>query len=393
MSTSNDQRTPTRIAEANSPELSEFLCALEAGNLEFIRAQIAAGFDLATLDRFGRPILGIAVIDLCYAPGVSAYEVVKELLNLGANPNLQGEDSSGPLFEAVLNMDTEMLRILLVAGADPNIVEMDDLSESLYDWAEFDYRYEIWNVNNFGNPTPQDHRDEDTWLKYLTNHAREDGKREPDHLQLLRAYGALSASELSEMAGSRFYGVMDKFLDKFDLCLEIETLKGPEGDLPEKYATTLVTVNGNPVETYQVVDVQALVKSLSDPGHFEIFICNCGAQRNCGAMFHGVDVKHRHNGRQIGWELKHPQYVYPAHDPYDGSDGPATTLNFWFKRTQIIEAMQAYFRRLRSHCLELNHVNLEWPINSQTAMDILQIEDLLEKVVCDQTHGNSSSPF
>ncbi len=89
-----------------------------------------------------------------------------------------------------------MLRILLDEGADPNAVTMDSESESLYDWAEFDYRYEVWDINPPEEGTPGDRVDEDAWLQYLDRLALKYGKRRPGHLQLLRDRGALMRADI-----------------------------------------------------------------------------------------------------------------------------------------------------------------------------------------------------
>src|SRR5262249_41622117 len=64
------------------------------------------------------------------------HDLVGELLRRGADPARLVE-RSGPLFAAVIIRDTDVLRMLLEAGAQPN--EEWDPPESLYDWAEFDY--------------------------------------------------------------------------------------------------------------------------------------------------------------------------------------------------------------------------------------------------------------
>jgi hypothetical protein len=48
-------------------------------------------------------------------------------------------------------MDTEMLRLLLDAGADPNVVRIrnDGDRESLYDWAHAVYHDEVWQGHPF----------------------------------------------------------------------------------------------------------------------------------------------------------------------------------------------------------------------------------------------------
>ena len=113
-------------------------------------------------------------------------------------------------FTAILNMDTEMMRILLDAGADPNEllrillgpgtdpagVGIDSMEESLYEWAEFAYRYEVWSNKLPDGAIAAAGTNRDAWLHYLDRLAVKYGKRRPDHLLLLRQRGALSMSEL-----------------------------------------------------------------------------------------------------------------------------------------------------------------------------------------------------
>jgi len=377
MSNPEDQRIVAPATDGESPGFSKFMQAVVAGNIEGIRLQVAAGFDMSAVDRFGASILELAIRDLEFLPDIAKYEVVSELLRLGANPCQRNGDGFGPLFAAVLHMDTEMLRILLDAGADPNAEQMDSATESLYDWAEFDYRYEVWNMNDYGHATEKDYADEDVWLKFLESRALLEGKRGPDHLKLLRTKGALSMSELSELTGGLHSGVMDKYRHRFEM--QIETLpkerKGDVCTLP--YVSTMILVNGSQVEACQAVDVPVLLKSLVDPGHFEIFTCHCGVPRDCGAMFQGVEVKHRYKGNVIGWEMRHPQYVYSEDAPYDGSDGPEDTSIYWFSRIQMLSALRSYFHNLQS-IFELENGKIDWPIYGQSAQEILDLASSLE---------------
>ena len=189
-------------------QIGSFVASACAGDIEAMRAQVAAGLDLNGWDQFGDTLLEqvISKLDL-EAP---RYEVVQEMLRLGADPCRLSKDGSSPLFVAVLNMDTEMLRILLDGGADPNALlritlgakgdargmEMDNVDESLYDWADFAYRYEVWNMRLPEEASAAERSSEDAWLGYLDRLAVQHGKRRPDHLRLLRERGALSMAEL-----------------------------------------------------------------------------------------------------------------------------------------------------------------------------------------------------
>ena len=179
----------------------QFLNSACAGDMDAMGRQAAAGFDCNSLDQFDRPLLEIIIGDLEFVPNIPKYEVVQEMLRLGANVRQLNSDGLGPLFAAVLNMDTEMLRILLDAGADPNREIERASKETLLDWALWDYRYEIWNCSEV-ICEPDDDYDVDYWshadsrLRHLDQLAIKYGRRRPDHLLLLRERGALTIYEV-----------------------------------------------------------------------------------------------------------------------------------------------------------------------------------------------------
>ncbi|MBP7948922.1 MAG: hypothetical protein KA004_04640 [Verrucomicrobiales bacterium] len=175
--------------------------AAYAGDIELLRRYAGQGGDFNEIEQ-GDTLLEEIISDLCLDKVECRYDVVRELLALGADPNLLGEDRRGPMIPAMLSMDTEMLRILLEAGADPNEVAGFFDSETLYDWAEFDYRFETYDLNAPDKPTEADKADEDAWLTYLDRMAVKHGKRRPDHLYLLRKHGAKTAQELKTRANT-----------------------------------------------------------------------------------------------------------------------------------------------------------------------------------------------
>ncbi len=195
----NDMREPGTDHE---DRVETFIASACAGEIGAIRAQVAAGFDLNGTDRFGDTILERVIGDLEFCPQTPKYAVVKELLRLGADPHARSRDGSSPLIVAVLHMDTEMLRLLLDAGANPNAVPMHASDELLYDWAVFVYRYEVWNVKLPETAQAADQADPDAWLRYLDRLAMKYGKRRPDYLRLLRERGALSVTELRKGSAS-----------------------------------------------------------------------------------------------------------------------------------------------------------------------------------------------
>jgi hypothetical protein len=68
--------------------------------------------------------------------------------------------------------------------------------ESLYEWAEFDYRYEEYRLDLPEEPSVHDLETQDAWLQFLERIAATHGTRPPDYLRLLRDYGAKTSREL-----------------------------------------------------------------------------------------------------------------------------------------------------------------------------------------------------
>lgn len=178
------------------PSRDEVYEAACDGNIPLLRELVSRGADLNEIqngDTFLEDVISSMEID----EKPYKYDVVKALLELGADPKILGEESASPMIPAMLAMDTEMLRLLLVAGADPIAAQGFDDKELLYDWAEFDYRYHTFDSLRLPEePTEEDKRDEDSWLKFLDRTAVKHGRRRPDHLFLLRQYGARTAQEM-----------------------------------------------------------------------------------------------------------------------------------------------------------------------------------------------------
>jgi hypothetical protein len=178
------------------PMREQIVDAALAGNLALLRDLAQRGAAMNEVTPGGDSLLEDVLTYLYDHQAAHRYAVVRTLLELGADPNVLGEEKSSPLVPAMLNMDTEMLRILLDAGADPNkaVGFMD--CESFYDWAEFDYRYEMCDLHLPDTPTEDDKKDEDSWLSFLDKVAVKHNWRRPDHLFLLRMYGAKTRTEI-----------------------------------------------------------------------------------------------------------------------------------------------------------------------------------------------------
>lgn len=132
--------------------------------------------------------------------------MLRLFLQLGADPNFFSEDGSSALTSAMLGMDSELLQVLLEFGADPNLPTGFFGSDSFYDWALIDYEFSIWiepaaflpeSASPRHTPSQEDRMSEESWLEYFDRCALAHNLRRPDHLFLLRRYGAKTAHELS----------------------------------------------------------------------------------------------------------------------------------------------------------------------------------------------------
>ncbi len=164
-------------------------------NLERAAELLHAGADINARDWQGEPLLSKIIQPI--NGDANRRKVVSFMLDHGADPRLIGPDNTGPLFSAVLAMDTEVLRLLLDHGADPNREE--ELGETLYEYAEFDYRYETYDLNLPEQPTDAENESAAAWLQFLDRVAIKYGKRRPDYLFLLRERGALTTAELKNL--------------------------------------------------------------------------------------------------------------------------------------------------------------------------------------------------
>lgn len=176
----------------------EIMQAGYEGDIPLLRQLLAAGANLNEIEPGKDSLLKEIVSDLCNDEKPFRYDVVRALLGAGADPNILGEERSSPMTPAMIHMDTEMLRLLLDAGADPNKAGGFSPEESFYDWAEFDYRYNVYDLHLPEEPTEDDQRDENAWLRFLDRIAEKHGVRHPDHLFLLRDRGARTMQEIKK---------------------------------------------------------------------------------------------------------------------------------------------------------------------------------------------------
>lgn len=190
---------------ANNTTTQELLDAAAAGDFERVRQLAQAGADLNALDD-GETLLDRVVSAFTLPGSVPAFaaDMLRLLLQLGADPNRPGDEGMTALHAAMLARSVELMRVLLEGGAEPNSMPGSSPGETLYDWAEFDYRYSTWDepFEPLGSlmppdaPTAADKANEDAWLLYLDRCAVKHGARRPDYLFLLREFGARTATEL-----------------------------------------------------------------------------------------------------------------------------------------------------------------------------------------------------
>ena len=169
-------------------------------DLDAVKAMLDAGFDKESIDQFEEPILSEIVFNLLEDAVPERYAIVKILITMGFNPQHLDSDRCGPLTQAMLSMDTMMLEVLLQGGAIANETAGFKEGETLYDWAVFDYIHQVWEVNQIPEePSQEALADEDAWLIWLDEMALKYERRRPDHLLLLRKYGAETGVELKKM--------------------------------------------------------------------------------------------------------------------------------------------------------------------------------------------------
>ncbi len=162
-----------------------FFAAVAEGNVRAITALVANGQDLNVLSEFGNTPLQHAISST--EDPVQRRLIVELLLNLGCKP-IPAPYGGGPLFSAITQVDHDVLAMLLQHGADPT--KEHDMGEPLFDWAEFDYRYETWNLELPETSAETDRTSDSAWVAFLDRLAVKYGKPRPIGLGLLLQYGA-----------------------------------------------------------------------------------------------------------------------------------------------------------------------------------------------------------
>ena len=191
-----------RKLKVKSPQ-KRFVASAAIGDLNAMRAMVAKGFDVNVTNKSGESVFAEVMYSLlqeqdCYGSNSTAYryEVVRHLLLWGASPNGHEVLAAGPLVFAAMHMDSEMIEILIDAGAEVNAARVfGGVPETVYDSAEFEYRYAVW-YDCMEEADNAYRGDEDEWLAGLDRAARRLDRCRPQHLRLLRDRGALSFREM-----------------------------------------------------------------------------------------------------------------------------------------------------------------------------------------------------
>ncbi len=191
--------------ENNTLTTQELLEAAAAGNFEQVQQLVQAGADLNVLvDRETLLDHAVSAFTMSVPTPPFAADMLRLLLQLGADPNFPDDEGMTALHTTMLAQSVELMRILLEGGATPNGMPGFNSDQTLYDWAEEDYRYSTWyepfhtggSLYPPDKPTLDDEADGDAWLLYLDRCAVKHGARRPDYLFLLREFGARTAAEL-----------------------------------------------------------------------------------------------------------------------------------------------------------------------------------------------------
>lgn len=170
-----------------SPIDLELKEAVEAGDARRVRIAVSYGANPSVVDPYGHTAL-----DWAFDSWVAALRlpVAKMLVSLGADPSYEGIDNPGGLlYVSTFNKLPQEVEFVLAHGANPNPVL--DSPEALYDMVEFDYRFDLWDLNPPHEPGDADRVSEAAWLDCLDRCAAVSRKRRPDHLRVLMRYGAL----------------------------------------------------------------------------------------------------------------------------------------------------------------------------------------------------------
>jgi hypothetical protein len=193
------------MTKETPPDVKALIAAVTAYDFDRVRTLVADGADVNGCDAHGETVLMLAVGDPDNTDASLRLAMARELLSLGADPRKTDKEGSGPICEAGVRMDTEVLRLLMDAGAHPNDETGWEDGANAYDLAAEDYYVTIWiggeDIPLGGEglpeePTSNDLATHETWLAFLDRMAIKHQRRRPDHLFLMRERGARTSKEL-----------------------------------------------------------------------------------------------------------------------------------------------------------------------------------------------------
>ena len=174
-------------------QTSKLTQAVTDGDLVAVRDALEDGADPNHLEGPDDDSILNDAVSWTQDPG-KRFAMTELLLKGGADPNLTQDENITPLASALLHMDAEVVRLLLDHGADPNLIV--DGPESTFDWAHFDYRFYVWDLQIPDGFRWDEDVTEDDFLDFLDRKAVEHGKLRPAHLLLMRQRGAKTLEEI-----------------------------------------------------------------------------------------------------------------------------------------------------------------------------------------------------
>ena len=119
----------------------QLISAAKNGDLGLVQALLAEGVDPNNArDHHGNTPLMWAANNNSDDPEAEMgdnFSVVEELLDWNADPNLTGEEGQPTLMWAVRGGSLPIIKALLAAGADPNIIQVGYPNDTALDWAVY----------------------------------------------------------------------------------------------------------------------------------------------------------------------------------------------------------------------------------------------------------------
>jgi hypothetical protein len=127
--------------------------------------------------------------------------MLRFLNSLGGKP-AEVSDPSTLLCIASFSKNADEMAFLLDHRVNPNGLGEEE-PVTTYDYIEFDYRFDLWDLRLPFDAHADDRLNEVAWIDYLQRCADATGKERPEQLRLLRRYGALTYQERKERRSAR----------------------------------------------------------------------------------------------------------------------------------------------------------------------------------------------